>query len=118
MPFEMIDDDGAVIRMRFSGVVTRLDMDHSDSSIRDAIERHGTIKVLVILDDFRGWQSGVDWGDISFAQAHDEQIAKIAVVGDAAWKDEVLTFLVAPLRATPIEYFERSHIDAANRWLA
>jgi hypothetical protein len=118
MPFEMIAVDDGVLRLRLSGVLTRLDMDHTQTAVRDAIDRHATIKVLVILDDFGGWQSGVDWGDLSFAQETDAQIEKIAVVGDAAWKEDVMTFMVAPLRATEIQYFERAHTDAANRWLA
>jgi len=118
MPFERIGDEGGVTRLRLSGVVSRLDMDHAQGAMIDAIGRHGTIKVLIILDDFAGWQRGVDWGDLSFAQEHDAQIAKAAVVGDADWKDEVLTFMAAPLRTTEIRYFERVHLDDANRWLA
>jgi len=117
MPFEKIGVDDGILRLRLSGVLTRLDLDHLQTAVRDAIQNRGDIKVLVILEDFGGWQSGVDWGDVSFAHETDANVEKIAVVGDAAWKDDVLTFMVAPLRATAIEYFERVHIDAANRWL-
>jgi len=118
MSFEMIAVDDGVLRLRLAGVLTRLDMDHLQTAVRDAIRQNGEINVLVLLDDFAGWQRGVDWGDLSFTHETDANIAKIAVVGDAEWKDEVLTFMVAPLRATAIEYFERAQIDAANRWLA
>lgn len=118
MSFELIGDDNGVVRFRLTGVVSRLDTDHAQSAMADAIERHGTIRVLIILEDFAGWQSGVDWSDTSFADANDTNITKIAIVGEEEWKEDVLTFLVAPLRSATVEFFERAMIDAANRWIA
>lgn len=118
MSFELIDDEAGVVRFRLTGVVTRPDMECGQSAMADAIARHGTIRVLVILDDFGGWQSGVDWGDISFFQEHDAHITRIAVVGDEQWKEEALAFAMASLRSGAVEFFERGKLDAANRWLA
>ncbi len=118
MSFELIDDAAGVVRIRLIGIITRLDADHVQSVLADAIRGHGKIKVLAVLEDFGGWQSGVDWSDLSFAEAHDAQITRIAVVGEEEWKDDILAFLIAPLRSAAVEFFTRAHIDAANRWLA
>src|SRR5512139_3706665 len=49
-------------------------------------------KVLVILEDFKGWERGADWGDIAFFETHGDQIDKIAIVADPKWEAEILAF--------------------------
>jgi len=32
--------------------------------------------VLVIVEDFKGWERGADWGDLTFFLEHDKEIDK------------------------------------------
>jgi hypothetical protein len=57
------------------------------ASALEAIQRCGKISALFLLENFRGWQRGDEWGDISFLVEHDKDIAKIAVVGEEEWRD-------------------------------
>ena len=46
-------------------------------------------RALFVLDNFLGWKRRDDWGDISFVTEHDQEIAKIAAVGEEQWRDLV-----------------------------
>jgi len=81
------------------------------------IKRLGKIKLLLIVEDFQGWESGVDWGDMSFMLEHDENIEKMAIVGDEDLKDEFFAFAAQPLRTTQIEYFAPSRLAEAEAWV-
>jgi len=37
-------------------------------------------QVLVILEDFQGWEHGENWDDMTFAIEHDNDIEKVALV--------------------------------------
>jgi hypothetical protein len=75
------------------------------------------VKVLVILEDFKGWERGADWGDISFFDTHGDQIDKIAIVADAKWEVELLAFAGAGFRRAPVKFFPPNQITLARAWL-
>ena len=108
-------DDTYVIRI--NGLLKKLELESVQLTALDGIEKAGTIKLLVILDDFQGWQKGDDWGDMSFYSEHGDQIDKIAIVGDPKWEDEMLMFAGSGLRRAPVKYFSESDLAAAQAWL-
>jgi hypothetical protein len=95
-----------------SGVLTADDQAELVQWVRDAISTRGLVRVLLLLDRFGGWDSSDDHHE----WLHDDDaVSRIAIVGSAEWKLPVLTFMVAPIRRTPIAYFESER--AARRWL-
>ena len=48
----------------------------------------GQVRILILLENFSGWELGEQWGDVSFFFRHDHDIERIAVVGDPRWQDE------------------------------
>ncbi len=77
----------------------------------------GAVRVLIHLDHFTGWESGEHWGDISFFCRHDQEIDRIAVVGEARWRDEMLLFLFGDQRHAETRFFTDSDLTAARAWL-
>ncbi len=75
------------------------------------------VKVLVILEDFKGWERGADWGDITFFDTYGDQIDKIAIVADAKWEAEILAFAGAGFRRAPVKFFPVSQLTLARAWL-
>jgi SpoIIAA-like len=75
------------------------------------------VKVLVILEDFKGWERGADWGDITFFDTYGDQIDKIAIVADAKWEAEILAFAGAGFRRAPVKFFPMSQLTSARAWL-
>ncbi len=77
----------------------------------------GKVRALILLDNFTGWESGEQWGDVSFFFKHDQDIEKIAVVGEPRWRDEMFTFLFADYRQAETQFFTESEREAAHAWL-
>ncbi len=117
MACEWTDVDSKIIRARLSGLLTRSDRAEIEDHAVRTIARFGTVRCLLVLDDFRGWESDDDWGDLSFQQAHDDDMERIAVVGDEKWRDDVLAFMAAPLRSVDIRYFDAKESERADEWI-
>jgi hypothetical protein len=80
-----IDDAGLYVRI--SGIMKLADQQSLQASGMELIAQHKKVRLLVTLEDFQGWEQGVDWGDIGFLLAYGNDVAKIAFVGDERWKD-------------------------------
>ena len=84
--------------------------------IREAIRSRGAVRVLLKLDRFGGWLPGVGAMDAAAMWLRDdERVQRMAIVGEAPWRREVLTIVAQPVRGIPIEYFEAE--AAARAWL-
>lgn len=44
------------------------------------------IKMLVICDQFQGWEARAAWDDFKFGLRHGREFSKIAIVGDKPWE--------------------------------
>jgi hypothetical protein len=117
MAIEVLDSTGNILRVKIKGEFKKTESDHIQRIAESTIKQRGKIKTLIILEDFQGWERGADWGDISFAIEHDDDIEKMAIVGDEEWKDLVFAFLAQPLRRTQIEYFDSTRIKEASAWI-
>ena len=110
-------DANNVWQLQISGKLIKAEMDAVQAKAVDYISKVGTVKTLVILDGFEGWEEGVNWGDMSFFVAHGDEIDKIAIVGDPKWEDDMLMFVSAGLRKAPVRYFPEDQLDQARAWL-
>jgi hypothetical protein len=75
------------------------------------------VKVLVFVENFKGWERGADWGDMDFFVEHDHQIEKIAIVADPKWKLETLMFAGAGIRSGQVKFFPPTQLGRARAWL-
>jgi len=118
MPFTIIDASGSVISAKISGELTKSEVDQMQAAALAAIRRGGKVSALFILENFNGWKRAGDWGDITFLTAHDQDISRIAVVGDEQWRDFAEAFLAKGFRQAAVEYFLPTDLTKARAWLA
>ena len=117
MACEISRIDDAVLYVRISGIMKLADQQSLQSTGMELIAQDKKVRLLVTLENFRGWEQGVDWGDIGFLLAYGNDIAKIAFVGDERWKDLAFAFVGKGLRTTEIEFFPSSSSKEAERWI-
>ena len=117
MAFTMIDATGPIISAKVSGELGRSEVSQMQAAALDAIRRCGKISALFILENFKGWKRDENWGDIGFMTAQDENIAKIAVVGEEEWRDLIFAFLAKGFRQAAVEYFLPADLAKARAWL-
>jgi hypothetical protein len=105
-----------------AGVVSLLvkeTLDRIQSIAAQDITRRATeLNILVVLKDFKGWKRGPDWGDMTFFERYQQNIVKIAVVGDAKWKTETEMFLAAGHRSGAVRFSTPEQEPQARAWLA
>jgi len=118
MPYEIVSRAGELLWIRVSGHLTKAEYDAACQQMLGSMLGQGKApRLLVSLDGFLGWERGGDWSDMAFLSRHGDEIAKIAVVGDRRWEDEVMMFTGAPLRKTPVRFFDAPDLDLAKAWL-
>jgi len=117
MACEIVGIDGAVLQVRISGLMLVADQNTIQSEGRKLFGQGVKARLLVILENFQGWEKSADWGDVGFMLAHGNDMEKIAIVGDAKWKDQVFAFLGKGLRTTEIEFFSPAAAPEAHSWV-
>jgi hypothetical protein len=83
----------------------------------DIIRQHGKIRMLVRAEKFTGWERN-KWDDFSFQAEHEDDIEKLAIVGDEKWRQLTLVFTGQGLRKFQIRYFSTPDLEKARGWLS
>jgi hypothetical protein len=117
MSAQIVDTSDGVVTARISGKLTQPELAALQRATGDIIRKAGKARLLVLVENFEGWQRGGDWGDLSFQMEHDAQIEKMAIVGDRKWEELALIFAAKGFRSFPVEYFEPAQIAKARAWL-
>lgn len=105
--------------VRVSGLLKKSDMDamQADASKLLAQKPGARFGVLLIVEDFEGWEGEQNWGDMSFYAAHGDKMAKIAFVCDPKKEQDWFMFLGGGIRPSPVRYFPPDKVPQARMWL-
>jgi len=76
------------------------------------------LNLLILLENFEGWQESGEWGSLQFVDRSDAILRRIAVVADKRWHDSMEVFLLKGLRPFEIEHFEPFEERLARAWLS
>ena len=109
------DPAGQLAEIQIQGVLKREDLAVFESTVAERIDAGDRPRVLVLIQNFGGWQKGDDWNNLDFMFSYGDKIAKIAIVGAGDKQAEVKAFTGAGLRPTPVEFFGSA--DEARAWL-
>jgi hypothetical protein len=104
--------------MDVSGQLGRAEYALCEAEVAAAIAQRGSIKLLCVMHDFKGWQSDPGWSDLSFYSQNGDSITRIAIVGPEQWRDEAMLFAAAGLRRAPVQFFPESNLADARTWLS
>ena len=118
MPIDSrIENDNWIV-FTVTGQLGKVEYDAILKDVESKIQEIGEIKLLVLLENFTGWEPAPGWEDTSFSERNDQFIKKYAIVGDAKWRDLVTVFTLKGLRPVPIQYFLPEQLAEARQWLA
>jgi hypothetical protein len=113
------ETDNNLYVLRIGGLLNKGTVSNIEAVARRDIDSGARdLKVLLILqEDFQGWERGGDWGDVDFFSQYGDHIIKIAVVGDGQWEAQVLAFLGAGSRKGEVRFFQAGKEADARGWL-
>lgn len=110
-------EEGNLRVLRITGLLKKSELD----AVQAAEARQWTsatrVKLLVIVEDFQGWERGADWGDVTFLATQGDRIEKVAIVGNPKQEAEFLIFAGAGFRQAQVKFFPPSQLARARVWL-
>jgi hypothetical protein len=110
-------EEGNLRVLRIAGLLRKSEMDAALAAEARKWASTTRLKVLVLLEEFEGFERGADWGDITFLVKHDHQIDKIAIVADRKWESDALIFAGTGFRRGEVRFFPPDQIAQARAWL-
>lgn len=106
-----------VIELRASGTLTTNDYETAIPELEHAMElSEGPLRILVRLEDFRGWEIGALWRELEFDLEHRGDLGRIAVIGETKY-EEWGTSLSAPFTKAGMRFFTTDNEADAYEWL-
>jgi hypothetical protein len=118
MAIHQLNSSKPILCFKVTGTLARSELGMLQAAAVAGIKDWGKVNALVILEDFQGWTKELGWDDTSFADEHDQNIMKMAIVGPEKWRDLVCAFAGKGFRSAAIEYFLPSQIEKARKWLS
>ena len=104
--------------LRISGILKRSEFGAEERALASHIDTGSTPRLLVILENFEGWERGTDWNDLDFYISYGRKLSKIAIVAERRWEPLALAFTGAGVRATSVKFFPPDELEQARSWLA
>jgi hypothetical protein len=119
MPAQLTHEHDDVYRLDVSGRLSSAELDAAGSALIDGMRDApgGTLRLLVVLGNFEGWDPVSNWSNLTFYARHGDGIGRLALVGEERWRDLALMFSAAGLRKAAVEYFAQDALDKAHEWL-
>jgi len=109
-------DTSNLMEVHLSGRLVKEDYLSFMPEAERLIQLHGKIRVLVVMSDFHGWDSGALWEDIKFDVKHFNHISRVAIVGEKKWQ-KAMSHICRPFTTAKIRYFDHDELAAAREWL-
>ena len=108
--------DDAIIEIRLDGRVTREDYDAVIDKVQDFIDAHGTIKLIEIIDSFKGFDPSALWAGLKFDIRNVRHVSHVAVVSDIGWMGPAAKAAGAVI-TSDVRTFDLDELDDAWAWL-
>ncbi|WP_296424555.1 STAS/SEC14 domain-containing protein [Yoonia sp.] len=106
-----------VIVVRASGTLTTADYETAVPRLEHLMERAtGPLRILMRLEDFKGWEIGALWSELEFDLKHRGDFGRIAIIGDTAL-EQWGTTLAAPFIKADVRFFTPDKELEAREWL-
>jgi stage II sporulation SpoAA-like protein len=110
------EEGGKIVVVHIGGKLHTEDYKHFVPTVEKSIQEHGTVRMLVQMHNFRGWDAGALWQDIKFDARHFDQIERLALVGEATWEKWMAAFC-KPFTTATVRYFPSDQLTAAHDWI-
>jgi len=117
MPCEIVEKKDDLITVKISGLLKRTELALAEKVAIELMRSAHKIKILILTENFQGWDNKDNWEDVSFQFEHDQQIEKIAIVGEKQWRELVEVFVGKGLRPMDIQYFTPAETTIARTWI-
>lgn len=108
--------DDFFVRLSIRGKLTHADYEMMVPMLEHAMEgvAQPRIRMLLVCQDFQGWELRAAWDDFKFGLKHGREFSKIAIVGDKPW-EKAIAKVGSWFIGGDMQFFEET--GPAMRWL-
>ena len=110
------EPDGKIVTLVFKGKLDKDDYKRFVPQLEKIMESEDNIRMLIELQDFKGWTAGALWEDTKFGVRHFTDIERMAIVGDKKWEKTMAAF-IKPFTAATVRYFDVADREQAESWI-
>jgi hypothetical protein len=109
-----------VYLMRVTGLLKKSELDAMQASAAKILDSNPSlsIKLLVVVANFEGWERGANWDDMTFYTTYGDKITRMAIVSDPKLQAELKMFSGAGFRSAPVKFFPPNQLEDASIWLS
>lgn len=112
------DSTDNVIGFKISGKLTGQDYENLLPKLDTAINAHGKINLLVLMEDFEGkFDFDAAKADFHFGTHQYRHVDKAAFVGDERWMERMVKIMDPFTRRVEEKFFEPKQLDEAWAWV-
>ncbi|MFO8085569.1 MAG: STAS/SEC14 domain-containing protein [Desulfobacterales bacterium] len=106
-----------IVALKISGEITRNESEKITRIIDQSVLEHGSIRLLVVVEQYPSMSSAESlYEDLKFAHLYSNNIERMAVVGDRAFKNTWVA-LFGLFSGLTTHYFDVSQIKEAWNWI-
>lgn len=117
MALTIDDSNPAYLAIQLGGKLTAADYDEFVPKVEAIVKDQGSIRILMTMHDFHGWDLAAAWQDTKFGARHFRDIERLAMVGESAWQHGMAVFC-KPFTGAKIRYFDTAEAADAEAWIA
>ncbi|HEX3717180.1 MAG TPA: STAS/SEC14 domain-containing protein [Verrucomicrobiae bacterium] len=109
-------NNGKLIEVTLTNELVKEDYEILVPLVDRMIQKHGKIRMLLVMHNFHGWTAGAAWEDTKFTLHHFNDIERLAMVGETKWQHGMAVFS-KPFTTATVRYFDYSALAEARAWL-
>jgi len=109
-------DETHVYAFKVSGKLTDADYQELIPRVEEILQQETPISLLITLENFEGWEAKAAWDDFKFGVKHQQDFARIAVLGENTM-EHWITMIGNAFVDTEVRYFDESQSQQALQWL-
>ena len=110
------NDDTKVVEITVSGKITKDDYDKVIGPMQDFIDRHGTMKLIEVVESFDWFEPSVIWPGIKFDIQNLRHISHVAIVSDIGWISPI-SKAAGAFMSTKLRTFDMAELNDARSWI-
>jgi hypothetical protein len=111
------DSSAHVLLLGLHGKLEHADYEKLVPQLETWLAEHGSIRCLVDMVDFHGFEARAIWDELRFDVRHAADIERCAVLGNRRWEAWMTQLSKALFRSAEVRYFNEGEREAALEWL-
>ncbi len=116
MALTIDDSTPGYLAIELSGKLTADDYEEFVPRVDAIVQENGSIRILMKMHDFHGWEMAAAWEDTQFGMRHFHDIERLAMIGEKAWQHGMAVFC-KPFTKAEVRYFDSSEAAEAESWI-